>query len=63
MFEPDLLVLALSSGLSLHLIGDNVMLFEKREKMSIVSFHDAWWARISITTQYDIYAIIEQVVT
>ncbi len=63
MFELDLLLLALSSGLLLHLLGDNVTLFQATKHL-IVSFHDALLVRISVTSQYNnIYEVIEQLVT
>ncbi len=38
--------------------GDNVMWFQAK-KCVFVSFQDAWWVRVSITTQYNnIYDII-----
>ncbi len=51
MFELDLLLFAVSLGLSLHLIDYNVISLIKSEKHLIASFHSAQLARISITTQ------------
>ncbi len=39
--EPDLLLLALRSGLSLHLLDDNVLLFQaKSMQLSLCMMHD-----------------------
>ncbi len=49
---------------TLHLMSldDNVMLFQVKKHLG-VSIHDAWWFRISITTQYgNIYVIILQLI-
>ncbi len=59
--KPGLLLLAHSLGLSLHLLDDNVTLFQTKKRL-IFSLHDVWWVRISITTQCNsIYVIIEQI--
>ncbi len=49
--SPHLPLLVLSSGLLLHLLDDNV--FISSRKHLIVSFHNAWGVRISVTTQYN----------
>ncbi len=57
LWLPLLALLAVS--LSLHLLGNNVILFSSYKGL-IFSFHDAWRVRISTTTQYNsIFVIIE----
>ncbi len=53
-------MLAVSVSFTVPLLSDNVMLFHANKRL-FVSFHDAWWVRISITAQYtSIYVVIEQ---